>query len=373
MSETSHVPDQPGDGDVPGWRVLTAVARGAVHEQAGRPLQDAAGFAAYPPGDPRWLAVAVADGHGGHPHFRSARGSELAIDAGLLLAGEAAAGFAGRQSAHDLRSAAKAELIPELIGHWRRAVEHDLLQHPWTDQEQQLLSGDDPTIAYGSTLLLAVVAVPWLVLCQIGDGDIVLVGADGTASLPVPGDPRLDGHSTTSLCQLDAADAFRVAVVDLAGGQAAALLLATDGFGNAQTADPWHQPVGSDLLRLAQEHGVAWVREQLPIWAARCASNEGSGDDTAMALLLRTEGPPEPPAARTQTRPARTLPIETPPEPTRVAQIPVAPTPPAAAEPEPTRPAKTLPWPRQAGPAGQGAPAVKQAREAPPAPGAPAL
>ena len=374
LSETRHVPDRLGDGEVPGWRVLTAVARGAAHELAGRPLEDAAGFAAHPPDGPRWLAVAVADGHGGRPHFRSGRGSELAVEAGLQVARETAARLAAGGSVAELRSAARAELVPEMIGRWRRAVERDLSERPWGSQERLLLSGGgDVTVPYGSTLLLAVVAAPWLMLCQIGDGDVVMVGADGMASLPVPGDPRLDGNSTTSLCQPDAADSFRVAVVDLAASQVAALLLATDGFGNAQTADPWYQPVGSDLVRLARDHGVAWVREQLPLWAARCASSAGSGDDTAMALLLRTEtsGAGGLPAARTQTRPARTLPIDLPPEHTLPIQAQPEQAQPEQAQPEQarhrqTRPAETLPWARPADPPAGETPAEPPAQAAAP-------
>jgi hypothetical protein len=278
--------EPPGYRDVPGWRVFTAVVRGAAHEIAGRPLQDAAGFATSQPGDARWLALAVADGHGGHPHFRSARGSELAIEAALDLAAQFGPRFPAAPAGARVYHAARQDLVPGLIGRWRQAVAADLADNPLTGDEQLMLAADDPIIAYGSTLLLAVLAAPWLVLCQIGDGDMVLVGADGIAGVPVPHDPRLDGHSTTSLCQADATDSFRIAVVDLPASPIAALLLATDGFGNAQTADPWYQPVGGDLARLAAERGADWVGAQLPVWAARCASAEGSGDDTALALLL---------------------------------------------------------------------------------------
>ena len=416
MSETGGVPDRPGEGEIPGWRALTAVARGAAHELAGRPLQDAVGSATFPAEGPRWLAVAVADGHGGRPHFRSARGSELAVDAGLRLAVGAAGRFAAGESAGALRSAAGGELVPALIGWWRRAVERDLAEHPWNSQEQELLSDDDFTVAYGSTLLLAVVTDPWLVLCQIGDGDIVMVGQDGIASLPVPGDPRLDGQTTTSLCQPDAADAFRVAVVNLAASDVAALLLTTDGFGNAQTADPWYQPVGGDVVRLASEHGIAWVRDQLPFWAARCASSEGSGDDTAIALLLRTgaqqahgvtapadatarqrtqpwpsEASPQP-APHMQTQPSRTLPVDIPAQAQPAETLPIhvpaqaqpsdtlpievpGQTRAAPAQPEPgrherTRPAETLPWTRGADGSAEQTPADPQPAP-PPAPGAP--
>ncbi len=354
LSDTRPVPDRLGDGEVPGWRVLTAVARGAAHELAGRPLEDAAGFAAHPADGPRWLTVAVADGHGGRPHFRSGRGSELAVAVGLRFAAEMAERFAATESAAELRSAARTELVPDVIARWREAVERDLAERPWSSQELPLLASDDVTVPYGSTLLLAVVATPWLVLCQIGDGDVVMVGADGMASLPIPGDARLDGNTTTSLCQPDAAGSFRLAVVDLAGRQVAALLLATDGFGNAQTAEPWYQPVGGDLVRLARQHGVAWVREQLPLWAARCASSEGSGDDTAVALLLRTDasGALPLPAVRTQTH-ARTLPIDL--RPGHTLPLPVQPGPQQPPRNQ-TRPAETLPWTRSTDQQPQSAP-----------------
>lgn len=56
----------------------------------------------------------------------------------------------------------------------------------------------------------------WLLLAQIGDGDILGIGVAGAALSPVPGDPLLDGLHTTSLCAPDAEQSFRTATVDLA-------------------------------------------------------------------------------------------------------------------------------------------------------------
>ena len=265
------------------WQVGTAVVRGAAHELTGLPLQDAVGSREIHGG----LALAVADGHGNRRHFRSARGAELAIEAGL----GAAAGLAGRLAASprtaSLTALARAELVPALLRQWQRTVHDDLAERPLVPGEQRLARRDDPvTVPYGSTLLLAVVSSPWLLLAQIGDGDIVVVGPDGTATVPVPGDPLLDGLRTTSLCQPDAAGSFRLAAVHLGASRVAAVLLASDGFGNAQTAEPWYPPFGADLVRLGRQHGPDWVCGQLPGWVARCASAEGSGDDAAAALLL---------------------------------------------------------------------------------------
>lgn len=265
------------------WQVCTAVARGAAHELTGLPLQDAVGSREVRGG----LALAVADGHGNRRHFRSARGAELAVEAGLGAAAALAGRLAASPRAASLTARARAELVPAVLRQWQQRVQADLAERPLAAGDQRLVRRDDlVTVPYGSTLLLALASWPWLLLAQIGDGDIVVVGPDGTATVPVPGDPQLDGLRTTSLCQPDAAGSFRLATVPLAGRSVAAVLLASDGFGNAQTAQPWYPPFGADLVRLGQSHGLDWLRAQLPGWVARCASAEGSGDDAAAALLL---------------------------------------------------------------------------------------
>src|SRR5439155_111328 len=52
--------------------------------------------------------------------------------------------------------------------------------------------------------------------------------------------------------------------------------------------------VAADLARFLRERGGEWVAEQLPAWAARCASSEGSGDDVTLALAFKTEMPGAP-------------------------------------------------------------------------------
>jgi hypothetical protein len=281
LSETGP----PGGGRPQRWRVLLATALGAAHAAAGRPLQDAIARAGDPADGP--FAVAVADGHGHPRHARSARGAALAVSVATAAGVEHASRLAAATSAPAACAAARGGLVPELIRQWQQAVAADLAGHPVAAAEAaQLRPGDGQVVLYGTTLLLAVAAGPWLVLCQIGDGDIVVVDSAGLAHLPVPGDSRLDGWRTTSLCEMDAHESFRCGAVDLGRQQVAAVLLATDGYGNAQAADPWQQPVGADLVTFARERGIAWMREQLPLWVSMCASAEGSADDTAVALLL---------------------------------------------------------------------------------------
>jgi hypothetical protein len=289
-----------------GWLVLTASERGASHVQSKLPNQDSVVTESV---GPAGVVAAVADGHGHWRHVRSARGSRLAVDvgcqvgqelAGMLGDGESGSGSGqGDDPPRDLSTATQISelvrdlLVPAIVRRWRSAVLADVAAAPFTDAEEDLRqNGDDPTIAYGSTLLLAVALRQWLVLAQIGDGDMVGVRADGSAVLPVPDDPQLDGRYTTSLCGPDARSDFRVAVIDTSQAALVAVLLATDGYGNAQIADQWAGAFSADLAGLLRERDEQWLASQLPSWAARCASAEGSADDTTVALLLAPHGLP---------------------------------------------------------------------------------
>lgn len=156
-----------------------------------------------------------------------------------------------------------------------------------------MADGENATVPYGSTLLLAAISGPWLVLLQIGDGDILIAGSDGGTSVPVPGDPLLDGRVTTSLCSSRAMHLFRTVVIDLERTDVVIVLLASDGFGNAQIEDDWQPAVGRDLARLHDEYGPQWVGGHMWDWADRCASSDGSGDDTSLVLMLRSRQAPE--------------------------------------------------------------------------------
>ena len=268
------------------WHAVVGSARGAAHQLRGLPNQDAAACLDAPGGG---VIVAIADGHGHARHFRSADGSALAV----VIACRAAAALAAAEppTAAGARAAIR-NLTLAVVADWRAAVADQLAVRPYTAQELAALdaAGDGPEVPYGSTLLVAVVTGPWLLCAQIGDGDMLGVRPDGGLLSPVPGDDRLEGHQTTSLCQPDAVDSFRSDVHDLRETPLAVLLAATDGYGNAQAEEPWQPGVGRDLAALAADRDGGWFEQQVPDWARRCASSEGSGDDTTIALLIARPG-----------------------------------------------------------------------------------
>jgi Protein phosphatase 2C len=271
--------------ETPGsWLALTATHRGATHQRSGLPNQDAIAVRQI---QPDGLVAAVADGHGHHRHFRSARGSELAVAIACQAAAELAARLDDFEAASQIESDVLSTFVPAITGPWRAAVREDLAEQPFTIAEEEARAfADDALIAYGTTLLLAITWRNWLVLTQIGDGDIVCILPDGRALLPVPGDPSLDGRQTTSLCAPRAELEFRAAVVNTAITPLLGVLLATDGYGNAQLAEPWPDAVGSDLAEQIGDREPEWLAEQLPLWASQCASTDGSADDTTIALLI---------------------------------------------------------------------------------------
>jgi hypothetical protein len=266
---------------------LVATERGASHVEAGLPNQDAHCTAELVLSDGRGLVVAVADGHGHRRHFRSEQGSRFAVEVACKCTAAVAEVLKCAKGVAEVETMARNELVPAILEGWLRAVEDDISTSPFSPKENTQRAGDDkPQVAYGSTLLLAVSIGRWFLFVQIGDGDVVAVQHDGEVLLPVPADPNLDGHRTTSLCQEMARDAFRFGVVDGSLVDVRCALLATDGYGNSQIADPWPPGFGADLIAMLRDHDAAWIGEQLPGWVARCASSEGSGDDTTVALIV---------------------------------------------------------------------------------------
>ena len=113
-----------------------------------------------------------------------------------------------------------------------------------------------------------------------------MVRADGSALRPLPDDPGLVGHLTTSLGQRDPAAALRTAAVDLTREDVHLAWAATDGFSASQVDRAgWWLQVSAQLVQRVGERGPDRVRAQLPGWLAEPA--DVGGDDTSLGLLVR--------------------------------------------------------------------------------------
>ncbi len=276
------------------WRVLGSSVRGAAHERDGLANQDAMllDTAAARRGR-AWLAVA--DGHGGARHFRSAVGARLAVAAARDVMLAMAPEF------EQADSPARAELAgvtapQRIVARWNELARAEIAAHPITPDEWRRLQGaegpdgvaqvhDNPLLAYGSTLLFALALPGSLVLGQIGDGDLVTVDADGSVRRPVPPDDRLAGRYTTSICHPGAQHDFRCLVREGAMARPALVLLATDGYANSFRDSADVLEMAHAFVAWLQRHGAASAEAHLPAILEH-ASRHGSGDDVTLAMLI---------------------------------------------------------------------------------------
>ena len=280
------------DGRHSRWAVLVASTRGAAHER----LRDGPTRTPRPGGSstagrvvvarrrrPRALpplpgrARRPAGGRTGLPAAPSALGRRLGA------AGSTAERRAVRDATRWCRRSSTA---------WRRAVaaDHDELA---VHARRGSASGrcrrrrrSSPTAPRCSSRCSS---ERWVLVAQIGDGDVVALRADGRGRDRRSRRTRRSTGTTRPACASPrAVGSFRIAVIDRAARPVLAVLLATDGFGNAQASDPWPPAVGADLAVDARRarHAPGW-RDQLPTWTERCASTEGSGDDTTVVLVVR--------------------------------------------------------------------------------------
>jgi serine/threonine protein phosphatase PrpC len=249
---------------------------------------------------PRRVVLAVADGHGSARCFRSDSGARLAVAAATQTLDRLAGSGLDIAEPGIVR-----KVVEALHRRWIRGVARALAAAPLTEVELEALARKEgmgarrqvernPRLAFGSTVLAALVTETYVLYVQLGDGDILVVGADGGVSRPLAADPRLFGNATTSLCSYDAVRSFRTGVqpLDLDSGRGAGpalILLSTDGYANSFRDDAGFMQVGTDLLEIIREEGVAAVDASLESWldeASRC----GSGDDVTVGLLYRAPG-----------------------------------------------------------------------------------
>jgi hypothetical protein len=281
---------------MPEWEPVSASVRGSSHVRDGRPNQDAVATALLTGAVPG-IVAAVADGHGGARYVRSGTGSRLAVD----LACDVVTDWWVRRDggAASRREAMVDDLLPGLVRRWRDAVVDDVAQRPFTPEEAERAGEPleaEPLISYGATMLIAIASDKELLLAQLGDGDIVVV-VSGRVLRPMPGDSRLRGGETTSLCLPEAERDFRVATVP-AAERADLVLLTSDGYGNSFADPQWHESAARDIRGLIDRHGLAHVAAALSSWLGESA--EMGGDDVTMALLSRptSVAPPSPSGGR---------------------------------------------------------------------------
>lgn len=276
------------------WRVVGHSVRGATHERAGKPNQDALHWL---PESSAGLPVilAVADGHGSHKSFRSQTGARLAVETAAQVINDFLLGQAQTESLSMTKRAAEEWLPTALARRWLEAVAAHLASHPLSEDERKL-AGDvqglskqaapsNTSVAYGTTILAVGVAAGFIIYLQLGDGEILTVSKEGEVTRPLPKDERLFANETTSLCSPDAWRDFRVSFQVISNAPPSLILLCTDGYSNSFHEETGFLKVGTDMLDMIRADGLEMINEHLAAWLTE-STNAGSGDDATLGLIF---------------------------------------------------------------------------------------
>jgi len=280
------------------WGVLGHSQRGASHVRQALPNQDAIANSVAKDGLPP-VVLAVADGHGSPKSFRSDKGAQFAVEAAVEVCREFLDSMkeAGPSA---VKTEAKLRIPPRIFQRWRQRVEEHYGQNGFTDTELNRLAEqagqavreraagpEQRAVAYGSTLLVAVVTEEFLVCFQLGDGDILAVSdATGVAERAVPKDETLIANETTSLCQEGGQRYMRCGFQLFQGAPPAMVLLSTDGYCNSFATPDAFLKVGTDYLDMLRTEGSEEIEKGLPGWLEDTSRN-GSGDDITVGIIYR--------------------------------------------------------------------------------------
>ena len=254
------------------WQVVGQSVRGAVHERNGLPNQDAI-YWLPASGEGSSIVLAVADGHGSARYSRSHIGASIAVESAAQLVHE----FIDTQADNlSLVKDATEDWLPRaLVRKWVELVTNHLNTDPLSEES---------LVAYGATLLVAAVSEQFALYMQLGDGEIITVNESGEVTRPLTRDDRLIANETTSLCAPDAWRDFRVSFHPFIQSPPALILLSTDGYPNSFRHESGFFKVGSDILNMIREHGLAMVNDNLAGWLSD-STRAGSGDDVTLGIL----------------------------------------------------------------------------------------
>jgi len=252
------------------------------------------------------VILAVADGHGSAKSFRSDIGAGFAVKTAVEVCRAFLEGIRGTSpppTPSVVKNDAEQQIPRDIFRSWRQRVTDHVAENPLTPEEldglgeqageaarKRAANPEQRYVAYGSTLLVAMLTDEFLICFQLGDGDILAV-YDGTdeAGRVIPKDETLIANETTSLCQDDGFRHFRCQFKPLNQDCLPGLvLLSTDGYCNSFASPGAFLKVGTDYLNMLRSDGAEEIGKNLSTWLDETSRN-GSGDDITVGIIYRRQ------------------------------------------------------------------------------------
>lgn len=278
------------DKDTGKWESFHSTHQGASHKKVDKVCQDAS----YSSCGEKYLLSVVCDGHGGANYFRSDRGSKLAVESVKETIKKFMADFLNlsvkkqEQFLEKDVEGIKRQLVNHIIYNWRKMVEKDYQENPFTEQElAETSSSFQPQNyikAYGTTLIMTLLCPKlfWLGL-HIGDGKCVAHYEDGSWEQPIPWDNDCFLNVTTSLCDEKAVDKFRYCFHT--NRFPVALFIGSDGVDDSFSSDDNLYGFYQEVLQTFQEKSVELAKEEIDNYLP-VLSQKGSGDDISLSGII---------------------------------------------------------------------------------------
>lgn len=247
--------------------------------------------------------LSVADGHGSDTYFRSKIGSKIATKiASQTLLKFLSTTHLSSNNLPRVRDLIRYSIPKLLVKNWNDKVSNHVCKNPFTNDElSKFLNKRDhlarkkldihPQIAYGTTLLTAVVTKDYFLFFQIGDGNILVV--DEYRNVIAPFEKNVKNceencigslNTTQSLCMNSSWLEFNVGIYSIYDLMPKLILLATDGYYNSFKDEMGFRKIGIDYLDILETYGQQFMDSKLEVLLKE-TSQKGSGDDITLGYM----------------------------------------------------------------------------------------
>lgn len=259
-------------------KAYAVTIKGASHVREEKPCQDEVGVWSGEINSNKILVMAVADGHGDNKYDLSEYGSKLAVEVSIEVLKSL---YKDNSFNDDLFNIIKNDFPDLVLKGWKDAIRVDLkkrdpLFYSEKSQDEEMLYK-----RYGTTLIITLSTPEGIFLCQLGDGNIVIIDDEGNA-LETNTNSNLMGNYTYSLVSHESQKLWKIN--KCSANKELMLLISTDGLSNCFEEDEFKKFCNS-LYKNIKKFNFEVVCRMLPSWLNNASFN-GSGDDIGLVITV---------------------------------------------------------------------------------------